>query len=555
MRRLRLVVLWSWVAVLVMRGIAPAGLMTWALTVAVGSSCYWLARRMTDDEVLWRLIWWSWFAKMVLAVSLFFISYWSLPVFRGLQLGSGFWVITRDPSFFDWLARWILDCWRLGHALPGRLFYDQAQQLYCAGLYRFFGSSPLPVIALGVGYSTLTVLVAYDLIRRFDGDRTACRMGAGLIACWPSAAVWSTQMIKEPLVLFGILLIFWCITVLFDRKESAVRHQWSWIGLSAAVLAVTLFRFYVGGVLVLSAIPAFIIAAIVQPRPRVVSLPWMLVVGLVLGGSVFASLTVFYLKPEAGHPAWYQFQAPTVPIARPAEQPGTLRPSSSDPLGASPARPPETSTPDLPPVGPGAIDVLAFDPSEPRRLPPTPKSLPRKSLAPLKTMIAIRNGYIRTGGASNSASPTEQIYRQRTAVTLLPHSMAAAFLEPYPADWFAVGEDVKAFRRFAMVDMALIYLLIPGFLLAILDRAVAAHPARFYLMIFSVTLAVIIGFSIVNIGTLFRLRLQFLLPFIVLWASSPRATRWYAAGGAFLLRSAARAAGAVGRWARLRRAY
>ena len=496
MTGLRRVVLGSWIAVILMRWIAPADLTTGMLIVAFGTSVYWLSRRVTDDPVLIRLVWWSWFVKTVLAISLFYISYWSLPIFRGHQLGSGFWRIARDPSFFDWFSRWILECWRTGATIPGRLLHDQAQQLYCAGLYWFFHSRPVPVILFGIGYSTLTVLVAHDLIRRLGGTRTACRIGAGLIALWPSAVIWSTQMIKEPLVLFGILAAFWCIAILVDSEKPSFWQLWGCVGgLCAAAFTVTLFRFYVGGILIGSAILAFLIAAVLQRGTRSFSRGRLLMVALVLGGSVFVSLMVFYLKPEVGHPAWYEFNAPVAPVWFPATPP-------------SPTSVPQSPTaPTL----------------------PTPRPLGRKSLSPITTMMAVRNGYLRTIGGSNTGGWVNQVRHQRTAIALLPRSLAAAFLEPYPSTWLVQGADVKALRQLALMDMVLIYLLIPGFLLALTDRA-NAHPVRLHLMIFSLLQALAIGFSIINIGTLFRLRLQYLFPLIILWASSARGTRWYAAG-------------------------
>jgi len=67
--------------------------------------------------------------------------------------------------------------------------------------------------------------------------------------------------------------------------------------------------------------------------------------------------------------------------------------------------------------------------------------------------------------------------------------------------------------------MVLLYLLIPGFLGGVWSILKQHRPEGFFLLIFILFMAIPISVVVANLGTLFRLRLLFLLPMLIIAAA------------------------------------
>lgn len=95
-------------------------------------------------------------------------------------------------------------------------------------------------------------------------------------------------------------------------------------------------------------------------------------------------------------------------------------------------------------------------------------------------------------------------------VSYVPRAAAVGFLAPFPGDWLALGRSgLTAFLVGA--EMSLIYLALIGILVT-LPRTSPTQALP--LIVFSVTIVVALVIAIPNIGTLYRMRMAYLLPII-----------------------------------------
>ena len=96
----------------------------------------------------------------------------------------------------------------------------------------------------------------------------------------------------------------------------------------------------------------------------------------------------------------------------------------------------------------------------------------------------------------------------------LPRALSLAFLAPFPTQWFDTGGQTGIFRLLSSVEAILLLLLLPGILFACGVLLRRHGEVGQVVVVFSLLAAVVLSFVIVNMGILFRLRLQFILPLL-----------------------------------------
>ncbi len=128
-----------------------------------------------------------------------------------------------------------------------------------------------------------------------------------------------------------------------------------------------------------------------------------------------------------------------------------------------------------------------------------------------------RRGFIASGGYSLTDAWVK-IATPGALLTYLPRALAVGFLAPFPWQWGDAKGSTGVMRSFAGIEMLLVYLLLPG----VVGGAVRLISHRkidgLFLLAFILSMAVPISLVVANLGTLFRLRLLFLLPLLVVAA-------------------------------------
>ena len=128
-----------------------------------------------------------------------------------------------------------------------------------------------------------------------------------------------------------------------------------------------------------------------------------------------------------------------------------------------------------------------------------------------------RAGILRSGGTS-IVYPEVTFKSWGDVILFIPKALMVAWLSPFPSQWLEIHSNSGIFRLFSGGEAVLIYLLFPFFFRGS-ARMLRNDPINGAMLIgFTVLLSLILGLFIPNIGTIFRLRLSALIPFLILSA-------------------------------------
>jgi hypothetical protein len=87
-------------------------------------------------------------------------------------------------------------------------------------VYAFTGKSPLTMLFLNCALGALTLIFVYRLCALFF-DKKTCVRATILTAFWPSLFLWSTQNLKEPFIIFIVVVFFWAFLSLLKKFDPA----------------------------------------------------------------------------------------------------------------------------------------------------------------------------------------------------------------------------------------------------------------------------------------------------------------------------------------------
>lgn len=473
----------------------PVWLMLPIWCVVAAKSLGWIVNKTTGDRRLRRLVFVSYWVRVLLAAALFAISYWRLPLLQSLQSGEGFWIFGIDAQAYHAIGQRLATFWHGGGG--GAMTWPEdnfslAYTLIVAVIYWFVGAYLPFVMVFNAWCGAICGLLAYLIAQRCLGERA--KLPAALfVAFWPSSILWSAQPLKDASTWCAslsalYLSIRWCQEAAQPgAPRSASRRLWSWVGLVLAVIYVHQLRAYAAfSLLAATGIVGGASAAMAIRARRFRE-------GVQLAGLMATVLLAVQLsilpKPLI---------ASLVREQRSAAQHAT----------------------DVAPVAQESVSPITHP--EEKRAPPLLLSMEkvRKSLEAVpNTLIKKRQGFVTTGGAAMVDEEVE-ISDVRGLVRYLPRTLVVALLTPFPGQWFGYSGSTGRMRLAAAAEMILIYVLLlsmGGGAWALVRRR---ERGGSLLLIFVLVMMVQLGFVMVNVGTLFRHRLLFLLPLLIV-ASNP----------------------------------
>ena len=548
-----------------------------AFILAGGGLCCLLVRLVGGSRTLLGVLLASYALRVALALGFYLVSAYELPLFRTLQLPDGFWRFSYDaPSYHVNGAR-IAEALRGGTVLPQGMVGDHP---YIAGSYDFFylvgvvywavGAHSLYVPLLNAMLWTATAVLGYGLARRMKGE-TAGGVAAALMSFWPSSYIWSSQILKDSLAIFLLLLCLkLVIQVWEERRWSALPAA---IVLIPAVFLLTRIRFYLVALLLLAVVLSIGLTLAVRFRQfrwgsigRALTLLLLLWVPFLVANYVdpFHLLyageldilaneinEILEARPEKG-------PTPVVPLQEAKAKPET-GPTPVVPVQEAKAKPEKGPAPPAPPqeVKPEKGRTPAVPLQEAKAKSeggPTPAAIPLK-IKPARNLASLlhphrlpkiiklvvqrmipsninlahrtyniqyietrRTGYARAGGASSFATDV-QFRNVWDTAAFLPLSLAYAFYAPFPWEWFSPGRDTGSFKGLAGVETVLMILLTPFLLLGGLRAIRSGRTDAWMILIFGVITIVSLALTVTNFGILFRLRLPSLTSFFILVAA------------------------------------
>jgi len=129
-----------------------------------------------------------------------------------------------------------------------------------------------------------------------------------------------------------------------------------------------------------------------------------------------------------------------------------------------------------------------------------------------------RQGFVTAGGHSLTDA-TAQISTPAGLLSYLPKALLNGFFAPFPWQWFDVKGSTGMMRMLAGLEMLAWYLLFPAVLVGSWSIMKSRRADQLFLLVVVVSLLIPMALVVANLGTLYRLRLLFLLPLLIIAAA------------------------------------
>lgn len=487
---------------------------------------WWLTDSTTHNRQLFKWLRISYLLRALLAIVLFEISYYHWPILRSLQLTGGFWTFGIDAQVYHYAGGAMATAWRR-HTTP-LILPEPRQFLFSfivAVIYWLCGVHPFYPLVLNAWCGAVCGLLAYLIAGRCV-DQQAQLKSAVLVGFWPSSFMWTSQLLKDSLTWCLILTALflsavWCQSSSV-RENNGRQRTLTWLGLMVVVSLMTNLRYYLGYALLLASSFVFISVTLQAALRRHFRLEWRLVslvLTLILAVAFPSAWSMIRLKLGSLH----MTGVPTPPrliTGHPLSPPVNIGRHA-----------PVSSTPE----GPALVHS-----SSGSSLPPTPQDVgatPARDATALfkvtsrEALLRIRQGFVSTGGHSLEDRDVD-ISSPAALWWHLPKGLMVVLLAPFPNRWFDVSGSTGVMPRYAIIEMLLLYGLLLLSVISGLRSVISGPPpnvvprsrdrGRLLLIVFTFFLMSTMALTVINVGTLFRLRLLFLFPLLTLISG----TRW-----------------------------
>ncbi len=196
---------------------------------------------VSEDPWLWRIALGSFALRACLGIGLFYASLWQLPILEGLQVDGGFWAFAPDGKGYHDTTEAALALLANDLPPPQALGLGEGHYNYVLlVLYALLGPHPLSAIILNCWLGAATAVFAYLIGQKLGGTRGA-RISAVMVTVWPSTFLWSTQMLKDPLVIFLAFVISWIVVkaLVESANQESYRSVRQLLGTSVSLLLLT----------------------------------------------------------------------------------------------------------------------------------------------------------------------------------------------------------------------------------------------------------------------------------------------------------------------------
>lgn len=454
----------------------------WAVEVViVGSVLVGLTRLGRDRILLWVTVA-SFLLRLLVGLSMYTISVLGMSILPELHHPHrGFWIIAPDADLYDGEAR------SAAGALLGRPVDRTVNQAFSWALgliYAIFGDSPPQGLLFNAFAASACVPLGYWIASLSRMGRRESLAVAGLVAFWPSSFVWSGQLLKDPLQWLGLFAMVVGAAQLLSTDDQSGPAKLRTMTASVTFVVTGAFSTaWLRG----NVTPAWVLAVVLGlgmlvAMNRIERHPWPLFrAGVLMAAVLLGSI-----------PAHGQVVLAT----------GIARSAVEESIRAVAALVPSITHPTAPTPSPPAV-----------RLPPAVR--PPEPCPPAIPLLGTRQGSLHEGGSS-LVDLSVQFKSCWDVLAYVPRAAYLTFLAPAPAERAESGYSLGLLRRLSQLDVILLWLLLPGLLAGLVHTFIRPTGVLIIVAIFILVLGVVLGLVMANYGTLFRLRLQVILPASVL---------------------------------------
>ncbi len=436
----------------------------------------WLAGRANNGWIVWLTLS-SFIIRLLIGLGLFLVSFLHLPILVSLQLPGGYWTFATDAVEYASQAHNLQD---VGSHLQNGSF--DRFPIIIAGIYWAFGFGLPQVLVANALFAAMCVPLAFVAARSLGVTSISAVIAACIVAFWPSSLAWSSQLLKDPLTWLAIFAVVAGVSCLMcTDPKLAPRKLLSWgTVVFGGALLVSLIRGQYTSPAIVGAVLVGIAVSVISARLQHRDIGRLAPVSIVLAAVVLGSIPSYYEEP-LNHVGVNAFDVMRAKLSSFFSQPSS---------GASTANP-----------GPSVETA------------PSPVSSLGCSLA--GPFLRARGRFVTSGGGSQLDSTT-RFETCGDVLGYLPRALQLALVGPKPSEWRSVGNSIGPLRYLANIEDAFLWLSLPGLLVALVASFIRPRGAMPILALYVLFLGLALGFVVSNLGTLFRLRLQILLPAFIL---------------------------------------
>ena len=481
----------------------------WALPliVALGYGFLsWLAGRASHDRGLRRVLLGSYMLRVFLAVALYAISSWGWPIFQSLRTPNELWRFGLDSLHYHKLGVMATEVWKKGLLeVPSAGATGFEYFIIVGMMYWFLGPCPLYPILLNCLLAASSGLLAYAISRTFLARRAALT-SAVLVSYWPSSLLWSTQLMKESLSWFLLFAALWLLVSAIQTNgilPAPHRQRWGvrYILLGGAVVLMKRLRPYLGAALLLTTLVIFVPLAVKAFLRRQMShvaryaVLLLVVVFSTLSAQMPAMSNFLSKLGSSLHSATPRQPSPAVAPVAPSLGDATLEQRKGTELVQE--------------HGSKLVDQIVSQ--------MTAQAHSFVSALSPGSLEGMRQGYV-FGGGNAVIDAKAHLSNPRALITYLPRALVIGVLAPFPRQWFHPWQSAGAASPLVGIEMCLIYLLLPVIVCGLWDAVRWRRTEGILIITFVCLLGCFLSLVVANLGTLFRLRLLFLLPLLIIAA-------------------------------------
>ncbi len=411
-----------------------------------------------------------------------------LPLVPSMHAGGG--LLSQDAVYFDSLA-WDIAQWvQLTGWSEWRTFAVSGNVTILSLLYMLFGHDPALIIPVNAAIHAMGGLLIFLLTRELAGQEPvgtyAGILASGLFVLFPSALNWFGQLHKDGYAIAGILLIL--LTWLKALHRPANLRNW-----------IILAGIYLAGLIM-----------IVSVRPHTVIMLFVATMGMLFAIIILAGLR--RQIRQYAFPALFFLISAVALVSADALMAGAKANLKFDVT--------EIRTERGVIVNPYIAAIYYASTAENyegwqdpnwqwQKTPWFPDSIERK----IELTARLRAGLIAYGLKEKAKSMVDQDVTPRNVaevIRYLPRALQVGMFAPFPSSWLA---NISITRLVAVGEMLIYYLCVPGILLLLLYNC---KPAVLLSLYFSCFFLMVQGFTIANLGTLYRVRYGFLFVLILM---------------------------------------
>ena len=381
-----------------------------------------------------------------------------------LHNGQGLWNFALDSFSYHKEALRLVDLWKKGDYSGWWGSSPWWHVKWIALSYAFLASDPLSYAPINGLTWAGSVLCIFMIVRQlFPGQRKLAIASAVMFGLWPSYLLHTTQLLKDPLYIMGMLMMFWGCVILLSERRSVV----SLLLIILGVLLAYLNRTYILEPVIFLSLLAAILELWHSRRA------W--------GHAGLAMVII------AGLGVYFYIQRPEIQIQPLPGQRRNIQ-SESQPQGE---------------MAKSSRNRHGYSAS----------NLVEKEVAKISYL---RERYIKKYPNAGTNIDSDMHFRSLVDIlAYIPRAATIGFFAPFPSHWFGRPTTAgPASRILAGLEMMVWYILLPGFLYFLLTGPVA-WQIRIWMLVYTLTLVVLTSLVVTNIGALYRLRYVYFLPILI----------------------------------------